>query len=135
MSDEVMQDEGIETPTRLADRVAIDRKIAAGRDLSGADMSDMARRGLDVYKGLAETLNAALAEEVDWSPAWHGPMPLWQVLVANVNRLGLVEQQLRNDTHVRGVVQTLKERAAASMAQLLEGKDDLQISGGTPLET
>ena len=103
--------------------------------LSGADMSDMARRGLDVYKGLAETLNAALAEEVDWSPAWHGPMPLWQVLVANVNRLGLVEQQLRNDTHVRGVVQTLKERAAASMAQLLEGKDDLQISGGTPLET
>ena len=92
--------------------------------MTGTEMNEISQRGLEAYQQLANAMNNALAEEIRWTSSWQGAMPLWKIVVANVNRLDTVKKQLVIDHAIDSVIMTLEE-SATECAKMILGKDTL----------
>lgn len=100
----------------------IGRLLAGLASMNAADMGGVKQRALEGYRRLVTGINEAVAMEIPWASAWRGPMPLWKIVVANINRLDLVRNQVGQEPDVKAIITGLDETAGACMNEVLEGR-------------
>jgi hypothetical protein len=88
--------------------------------MSGDEMSAVKQRGLVAYQRLADAMNETFSATVTWTPSWKGPMPLWKIFVANVNRLEVIVKQMKNDKQLEERLLSLNETASACIKELVQ---------------
>ena len=98
----------------------ISRLLNQLESMTGKEMSEISQRGLVAYQQLTAEMNRALATEFQWRTSWLGPVPLWKIVVANVNRLDIVAKQLAADPKMKNITQQLEESAAACADLILK---------------
>lgn len=98
----------------------ISRLLACLGSMNAAAMGDVKHRALDAYRHLVNGINEAFAAELPWPASWHGPIPLWKIVVANINRLEKVREQIGREPGLAGVIQGLDAVARTCIAGVLE---------------
>lgn len=98
----------------------ISRLLANLESMNAATMGDVKHRALEAYRQLISGINEAFAVEMSWASSWHGPVPLWKIVVANINRLEMVREQIGHESNMKEVIQMLDEVAGACMNEVLE---------------
>lgn len=100
----------------------IKRLIGRLNVMTGAEMSALNRRALDVYQQITDAINTALSTEIKWTSSWQESLPLWKIIVANVGRLEIVAKQLHGNATLCASLEKLTANADGCIRRLI-GED------------